>query len=70
MSKSLGNIVKINDAIINFSGQVVRLALISAHYKQPLDWNDDLLLEQKNILDKWYQVYDANHEHNYLSKEN
>ena len=69
MSKSLGNIVKINDAIINFSGQVVRLALISAHYKQPLDWNDDLLLEQKNILDKWYQVYDANHEYNYLSKE-
>ena len=51
MSKSLGNIITISDAK-KYSGQVVRLALLSAHYKQPLDWNDDLLLKnnQKGVL--------------------
>ena len=57
MSKSLGNIITISDAVKKYSGQVVRLALLSAHYSQPLDWNDDLLNNQKNILNKWYNLY-------------
>ena len=57
MSKSLGNIVSITDAVNKYSGQVVRLALLSAHYSQPLDWNDDLLINQNNILNKWYNLY-------------
>ena len=57
MSKSLGNITLINSATKKFSGQVVRLSLLSAQYKQPLDWNNDLLLEQSKILDKWYLMY-------------
>ena len=57
MSKSLGNIISISDAIQKYSGQVVRLALLSAHYSQPLDWNDDLLENQKSVLDKWYNLY-------------
>ena len=57
MSKSLGNIITISDAVKKYSGQVVRLALLSAHYSQPLDWNDKLLENQKNILDKWYKLY-------------
>ena len=57
MSKSLGNIVSITDAVNKYSGQVVRLALLSAHYSQPLDWNDDLLNNQNNILNKWYNLY-------------
>ena len=60
MSKSLGNIITITDAVNKYSGQVVRLALLSAHYSQPLDWNDDLLNNQKNILDKWYRLYEKN----------
>ena len=60
MSKSLGNIVTITDAVNKYSGQVVRLALLSAHYSQPLDWNDNLLNNQKNILDKWYNLYEKN----------
>ena len=48
MSKSLGNIITISDVVKKYSGQVVRLALLSAHYSQPLDWNDDLLQSQKN----------------------
>ncbi len=57
MSKSLGNIITISDAVKKYTGQVVRLALLSAHYSQPLDWNDELLSIQKNTLDKWYNLY-------------
>ena len=62
MSKSLGNIISITDAINKYSGQVVRLALLSAHYSQPLDWNDKLLENQKSTIDKWYQLYDETNE--------
>jgi len=57
MSKSLGNIITISDAVKKYTGQVVRLALLSAHYSQPLDWNEELLNNQKNTLDKWYNLY-------------
>ena len=57
MSKSLGNIITISDAVKKYSGQVVRLALLSAHYSQPLDWNDNLLNSQESTLNKWYGLY-------------
>jgi cysteinyl-tRNA synthetase len=57
MAKSQGNILKIKDFRNKVSGQVLRLALISAHYKQPLDWNDKLLKDCQNTIDKWYNVY-------------
>jgi len=49
-----------------YSGQVVRLALLSAHYSQPLDWNDELLQNQKNIIDKWYKLYEETKDTNIL----
>ena len=57
MSKSLGNIISITEAVKKYSGQVVRLALLSAHYSQPLDWNDELLLNQESVINKWYKLY-------------
>ena len=57
MAKSQGNILKIKDFRNKVSGQVLRLALISGHYKQPLDWNDKLLEDCQNTIDKWYNVY-------------
>ena len=60
MSKSLGNIVSISDAVNRYTGQAVRLALLSAHYSQPLDWNENLLTRQKETLDKWYNLYEKN----------
>ena len=57
MSKSQGNILKISDFKENVNGQVLRLALISAHYRQPLDWNDKLLEESQKTIDKWYKSY-------------
>jgi cysteinyl-tRNA synthetase len=62
MSKSLGNIVTISDAVDKYSGQVVRLALLSAHYSQPLDWNEKLLEDQKSTIEKWYQLYEDTNE--------
>ena len=58
MSKSLGNIISISEAVQKYSGQVVRLTLLSAHYSQPLDWNDKLLEDQKTTIEKWYQLYE------------
>ena len=66
MSKSLGNIITISEAVKQYSGQVVRLALLSAHYSQPLDWNDELLQNQKNIIDKWYKLYEETKDTNIL----
>jgi len=58
MSKSQGNIVTISEAVKKYSGQVVRLALLSAHYSKPLDWNEKLLERQRATIDKWYNIYD------------
>ena len=66
MSKSLGNIVTITEAVNKYSGQAVRLALLSAHYSQPLDWNDKLLNNQKSIIDKWYNLYEKPSDKNNL----
>ena len=60
MAKSQGNILKIKDFRNKVSGQVLRLALLSAHYKQPLDWNDKLLNDCQNTIGKWYKVYTPN----------
>ncbi len=57
MAKSQGNILKISDFKNNVNGQVLRLALISAQYRQPLDWNDKLLEESQKTIDKWYKSY-------------
>ena len=57
MSKSKGNILKISSFKEKYSGQTLRLALLSAHYKQPLDYNDKVLMDCNDILNKWYQIY-------------
>jgi len=57
MAKSQGNILKINYFRNKINGQVLRLALISAHYKQALDWNDKLIKECQNTVNKWYDAY-------------
>jgi cysteinyl-tRNA synthetase len=57
MSKSQGNILKISGFKGNVNGQALRLALISSHYRQPLDWNDKLLEESNKTIDKWYNSY-------------
>ena len=57
MAKSQGNILKINEFKKRINGQVLRLALMNAHYRQPLDWNDNLINQCQNTLNKWYESY-------------
>jgi len=59
MAKSQGNILKIKDFKKKISGQVLRLALMSAHYRQPLDWNNKLLEDCDSTINKWYNVYQS-----------
>ena len=54
MSKSLGNIVLVRDLLEQAPGEAIRLALLNAHYRQPLDWSDDVLTEAKRKLDRLY----------------
>ena len=54
MSKSLGNVVLVHDLVKTVPGEVVRLALLSAHYRQPLDWSEDTLKSAKRMLDRLY----------------
>jgi len=57
MAKSQGNILKISEFKKQINGQVLRLALMSAHYRQPLDWSENLINQCQNTLNKWYESY-------------
>jgi len=54
MSKSLGNIVLVRDLLELAPGEAIRLALLNAHYRQPLDWSEQLLAETRRKLDRLY----------------
>ena len=57
MAKSQGNILKIKDFKTKYNGQVLRLALMTSHYRQGLDWNDKLISECEKTLTKWYSAH-------------
>jgi cysteinyl-tRNA synthetase len=54
MSKSLGNVLLVHDMIETIPGEAIRLALIGAHYRQPLDWSDDTIDAATRMLDRLY----------------
>jgi cysteinyl-tRNA synthetase len=54
MSKSLGNFLLVHDVIDQYPGEVLRLSLLSAHYRQPLDWSEQVLHQNQKLLDKLY----------------
>ena len=56
MSKSLGNIILVNDLTQKYHGEVIRLALLSSHYRQGLDWNEKVIHQAKKLLDKLYEI--------------
>jgi cysteinyl-tRNA synthetase len=55
MSKSLGNFLLVHDLIDQYPGEVLRLTLLSAHYRQPLDWSEQILNQNQKLLDKVYK---------------
>lgn len=56
MSKSTGNLLRIRDLLEAHDGEVLRLALLTAHYRQPLEWTAQLVDESRQKLDRLYGV--------------
>lgn len=56
MSKSLGNFYTVNELLQEFPGEAIRLLLLKTHYRQPLDFTKEGLVEAKRELDGFYQA--------------
>ena len=56
MSKSLGNVVLVHDLVKTYPGEVLRWAMLSGHYRSPLDWTAELLEQARKNLDRLYGV--------------
>ena len=56
MSKSLGNIRTVRELLDEAPGEAIRLALLSAHYRDPLDWTNDRLRQARQTLDRFYRA--------------
>src|SRR6185312_7454475 len=55
--KSLGNVITPSELLAQgHRGETLRLALLSAHYRQPLPWTNKLLEQSKAVLDRWYRA--------------
>lgn len=56
MSKSLGNVRSVRDLLQHYRGEVLRLALLTAHYRSPLNFSADLLDQARHTLDGFYST--------------
>ena len=56
MSKSIGNIKLVHELIKEYKGEVLRMTLLSAHYRQPLNWNKDIIKQNGTMLDRLYRA--------------
>jgi cysteinyl-tRNA synthetase len=56
MSKSLGNIRTVRELLDEAPGEAIRLALLTAHYRDPLDWTSDRLRQARQTLDRFYRA--------------
>jgi cysteinyl-tRNA synthetase len=56
MSKSLGNVITPEELLKHHKGETLRLALLSAHYRQPLPWTSQLIAQSKATLDRLYRA--------------
>tara|TARA_B100001564_G_C20645043_1_gene674027 strand:- start:251 stop:1639 length:1389 start_codon:yes stop_codon:yes gene_type:complete len=60
MSKSLGNILYINDLLKEYNGEVLRYVLLSTYYRQPLNWSEKSITQAKTSLDRLYRILKNN----------
>ncbi len=61
MSKSLGNFVTVHDLLEEFpgKGEAIRMCLLTAHYRQPVDFSRDGIKQAQRQLDRWYRLTDG-----------
>ena len=57
MSKSLGNIRLVHELIKEYKGEVLRITLLSAHYRQPLNWTKEIIKQNSTMLDRLYRDF-------------
>lgn len=58
MAKSAGNMITVRSALERWPGEALRLVLLSAHYRQPVDWSDAAAARAVRTLDRLYAVLD------------
>jgi len=56
MSKSLGNFITIRDLLNDWPGDVIRLAMLGTHYRQPINWNLKSLQDAEKALAVWFEA--------------
>jgi cysteinyl-tRNA synthetase len=54
MAKSVGNVVRVDEALGQVPGEAVRLWMLGTHYRQPIDYSEEALAEAKRTLDRFY----------------
>ena len=54
MSKSIGNVLLVHELLKHIPGEAIRLVLLKGHYRQPVDWNEDMVTEARRQLDRLY----------------
>ena len=69
MSKSLGNIITVKELLEKYDGEVIRLALLSTHYRKPINFGESLLEQSKNILNKLYKNLNNESHEDEISKD-
>ena len=57
MAKSDGNFITVNELKDRYHGEVIRLAMLMTHYRQPLNWTENSLIESKKVLNKWFSFF-------------
>jgi cysteinyl-tRNA synthetase len=62
MSKSLGNFVTIRDVLKNVHPEALRLFVISKHYRSPVDFSDETVVEAERGIDRLYSTFEAVHQ--------
>jgi len=56
MAKSEGNFITVREILAEAPGEVVRLALLGTHYRDPLDWTSERLQQARQSLDRFYRT--------------
>jgi cysteinyl-tRNA synthetase len=62
MAKSEGNFITVREALAEAPGEAIRLALLSAHYRDPLDWTGERLRQARRSLDRFYRALTLSHD--------
>lgn len=64
MSKSLGNFFTVRDLLAHYPGEVIRFALLSTHYRQPMDWTKATLEQASHCVDRLYNALKTSRSNN------